>query len=158
MTTTKKAPAKKKAGSTKKKTDETTKPLQSAVEAKVERAEQEPIQEMLLPTRSRMLISVLALAVIVAGLIFGAVLIHQRNAHKDSDMVQSGQTSSKADQILQNGGNVCTNGGSRTDNSGSADPSSVGMMLQSNPVSTVQTPQTLGNGNDANTLQGATCF
>ncbi len=162
MKVTKETPVKKKTITSKKKTDDVPeKPLQSAVEAKVERAEQEPVQEMLQPTRRRMLVSVFALGVIVVALAYGAMLVHQRNnATKNSqgEMVQSGQDSGKADQILQSGGNVCTNGSSQTDTSGSSSPTSVGMMLQSNPVSTIQTPETFSTGNDVNTLQGASCF
>jgi len=157
---TKETPAKEKTTTTKKKTTEPReKPLQSAVEAKVEKAEQEPALEMLQPTRNRMLVSAFALVVIVVGLLIGANVVHQRATNKNGEaMIQSGQDSGKADEILQSGGNVCTNGTSQTDTTGSSNPDSVGMVLQSNPVSTIQTPETLSSGSDANTLQGANCF
>lgn len=157
---TKETPAKEKTTTTKKKaTEPREKPLQSAVEAKVEKAEQEPALEMLQPTRNRMLVSAFALVVIVVGLLIGANVVHQRATNKNGEaMIQSGQDSGKADEILQSGGNVCTNGTSQTDTTGSSNPDSVGMVLQSNPVSTIQTPETLSSGSDANTLQGASCF
>jgi hypothetical protein len=106
-----------------------------------------------------MLVSAFALVVIVVGLLIGANVVHQRATNKNGEaMIQSGQDSGKADEILQSGGNVCTNGTSQTDTTGSSNPDSVGMVLQSNPVSTIQTPETLSSGSDANTLQGANCF
>ena len=124
----------------------------------MEKMAHESIDELLQPTRNRMLVSAFALGVIIIGLIFGAALIHQQRADRNGQMVQSGQDSGRADQILQSGGNVCTNGASQTDTTGSTNPQSIGMMLQSNPVSTVQTPETLGGSSDATTLQGASCF
>lgn len=154
---TTKTPAKKSAA---KQTEasEIEKPIESAVAADVEKAEQTSVEDMLQPTRNRMLVSAFALGVIVIALIFGATIIRQQNTDKSNEMVKSGMTSDKADQILQSGGSVCTNGNSQTDTSGSSNPQSAGMMLQSNPVSTIQTPETMGNGADANTLQGAGCF
>ncbi len=102
------------------------------------------------------MISAAALGVIIIALIFGAAIIRQQNTDKQT--VKSGQVSGKADEILQSGGSVCTNGSSQTDTTGSSNPDSVGMMLQTNPTSNIQTPQTLGGGNDAGTLQGASCF
>lgn len=129
-----------------------------AVDATAEKAEQESAEEMLQPTRNRMLVSAITLGVIVIALIFGATIMHRQNAHGSNEMVKPGLTSDKADQILQSGGSVCANGNSQTDTTGSSNPNSVGMMLQSNPASTIQTPQTLANGADASTLQGASCF
>lgn len=135
------------------------KPIQAAVEAEIEKMTHESLDELLQPTRNRMLVSACALGVIIIALIFGAAVIHQQKMnHQAEQAAKSGQDSGKADQILQSGGNVCTNGSSQTDTTGSVNPGSVGMMLQSNPVSTVQTPESLGNGTDVTTLQGASCF
>jgi len=154
----KKAPAKK---TTAKKSTAKTAPVEKPIEAAVEAemAKNESVEDMLQPTRNRMLVSAVALGVIVIALIFGATIVHQQqNASKSDEMVKSGMSSGKADQILQSGGNVCTNGNSQTDTTGSSNPQSVGMMLQSNPVSTIQTPETVSNGSDVSTLQGASCF
>jgi hypothetical protein len=148
----KKAPAKKP-------TKKSPKPLETAVEAEAEKLEHESVDEIMQPARNRMVVSAVALGVIIIALIFGAAIIRQQNADKQAEqMVKSGQTSGKADQILQSGGNVCTNGSSQTDTTGSSNPQSVGMMLQSNPANNIQTPQTLSGGNDASALQGASCF
>lgn len=133
-------------------------PIEAAVVAEVEKLSHEPIDSILQPTRRRMLVSAGALAVIIVALVLGAAIIHQRRTNSEAQMVKSGLDSGRADQILQSGGSVCTNGNSQTDTTGSTNSDSVGMMLQSNPVSNVQTPQTLGRGADATTLQGATCF
>lgn len=156
----KKTPAKKPAAqkATKK---ETKKPIETAVAAEVEKLETEQsVEDSLIPQRHRALVNAVALGVVVIALIFGAAIIRQQNTDKQAEqqMVQSGQSSGKADQILQSGGKVCTNGNSQTDTTGSSNPQSVGMMLQNNPASTIQTPQTLGSGSDASALQGASCF
>jgi len=156
--TEKKAPVKK---TTAKKSTAKAAPVEKPIEAAVEAemAKNESVEDMLQPTRNRMLVSAVALGIIVIALIFGATIVHQRqNASKSDEMVKSGMSSGKADQILQSGGNVCTNGNSQTDTTGSSNPQSVGMMLQSNPVSTIQTPETVSNGSDVSTLQGASCF
>jgi hypothetical protein len=133
------------------------KPIEAAVEAEVEKVEDDPVEEMLMPTRTRMIVSAVALGVIVIALIFGMAIVRQQNADK-SDQAKPGQTSGKADEILRSGGNVCTNGNSPTSSTASSSPDAVGMMLQSNPASTIQTPQTMGGGGDLNTLQSAACF
>jgi hypothetical protein len=133
------------------------KPIEAAVEVEVEKVESESVEEMLIPTRTRMIVSAVALGVIVIALIFGMAIVRQQNADK-SDQAKPGQTSGKADEILQSGGNVCTNGSSSTSSTASSSPDAVGMILQSNPASTIQTPQTMGGGGDLNTLQSAACF
>ncbi len=146
--TPKKAPAKKKAAL-----------AQVEADAEADTIAHESAEAQVLPTRNRMLVSAVALAVIIVALIFGAGIVRQQSANTQAESsAKSGQASGKADEILQSGGNVCTNGTSQTDTTGSANPDSVGMMLQTNPTNTIQTPQTLGGGNDANTLQGASCF
>jgi hypothetical protein len=133
--------------------------IEATVEAEADAFAHESAEEMMQPTRNRMLLSALALAVIIVALIFGAGIIHQQSANKQAESsTKSGQDSGKADEILQSGGNVCTNGNSQADITGSANPESVGMMLQTNPTNEIQTPQTIGGSNDANTLQGASCF
>ena len=132
-------------------------PLEAAAESDPGKVDRESDDEIPHPTPKRMLVSAFLLGVILIVLVFGAAVIHRQSANQ-SDMVKSGQDSGRADQILQSGGNVCTNGSSPADVTGSANPTSVGMMLQSNPVNSVQTPQTIGNGADVTTLQGATCF
>jgi len=147
--------------STKKKTpvENSQKPIEATVEAEAEKLEHESASGIVLPTRNRMLVSAFALGVIIIALIFGAAILHQQNTNKQSnETAKSGQDSGKADEILQSGGKVCTNGNTQTDTTGSANPQSAGMMLQSNPVNSIQTPQTVGNGSDVNTLQGASCF
>jgi hypothetical protein len=115
--------------------------------------------EVMQPARSRMLLSAVALSVVIVALIFGAAIVRQQSTDKQADQTaKSGQVSGKADEILQSGGSICTNGSSQTDASGSSNPQSVGMMLQSNPTNEIQTPQTLSSGNDASTLQSASCF
>jgi preprotein translocase subunit YajC len=134
-------------------------PIEAAIEAEADKLAHESAKELMQPARNRMLLSAVALGVIIIALVFGAAIIRQQNTDKQAEqMVKSGQVSGKADEILQSGGNVCTNGKSQTDTTGSANPDSVGMMLQSNPTNEIQTPQTIGGGNDANTLQGASCF
>jgi hypothetical protein len=110
------------------------------------------------PSRRRMLISAAVLGVIVLALIVGAGIMRTRE-QSASETTPAGQTSGTADDILQSGGRMCTNQQTVRDDSGSSNPQSVGMMLQSNPTSTLQTPQTFGGGgNEAAALQGAACF
>lgn len=120
---------------------------------------QEVVAEMaVVPSRRRMLISAVVLGVIVLALIVGAGIMRTRE-QSASETTPSGQTSGAADDILQSGGRMCTNQQTIRDASGSSNPQSVGMMLQSNPTSTLQTPQTFGGGgNEAAALQGAACF
>jgi len=133
-------------------------PIETAVKSEAEKILQQPTDATRWSARNRMLTSAVVLGVVIVALITGAVLVRQQNASQKSEMVKSGQTSGRADQILQDGGNVCTNGSSQTDTTASSNPESVGMMLQANPANNIQTPQTLSNGSDANTLQGANCF
>ena len=117
-------------------------------------------EEIILPSKRRMIASACALAVLVVALIFGAAIIRQQNERQAVDPAQSAHSSSSADKILQSGGNVCTNQQATSDTTGSTNPQSVGMILQSNPGNSIQTPQTYSSGDssDAAKLQGASCF
>lgn len=141
-------------------TKKRAKPIQHAVEAEVQRLEAaSSAEEVLRPPRNRMLINVAALAIVIIVLISGAIIIRQQGSDRNTETTKSGQSSARADEILQSGGKVCTNDQAVSDTRGSTNPQSVGMQLQANPTNNIQTPQTFGGGsNDAMALQGAACF
>jgi hypothetical protein len=134
---------------------ESAKPTEPAAKAPAEL--QVANDQAMVPTRTRMMVSAVLLGVVVVTLIAVAVVTRQQNTAQQQS-ARSGQDSGRADQILQSGGNVCTNGNSAASTTGSSNPDAVGMILQTNPASDIQTPQTMGGGSDLNTLQGAACY
>lgn len=156
---TPKAPAKKKKPSTADKVESQPVTPEPAAPLVDEGVIAQGAEEVALPSRRRMLASAFALAVIVIALIFGAGIMRQQQASQPTESAQPTPAGSSAEEILQSGGNVCTNQQATSDTTGSTNPQSVGMMLQTNPSNSIQTPQTfVGGGNDAAALQGASCF
>lgn len=122
-----------------------------------ERPEPQNISGATLSLRKRAIVCGSVLAVVAVVLIVTAVLIHSAN-NSPPQTASSNGISASADQILQTGGNVCTNASGQTDSSESTNPDSVGMILQSVPVNTIQTPQSMTGADDASVLQGAACY
>jgi glucose/arabinose dehydrogenase len=117
------------------------------------------ITDMVQPPRGRMIVNAIALGVVVVALIFVSMAVRSQQNSQPQSSARSGQSSVKADELLQSGGSVCANGNSSTLDVGSTNPQAVGMMLQNVPANDIQTPQGVSATNsDLNSLQAASCF